>query len=60
MSDLPSELTFEEIEIGLTKKFNIPIVPIFIEREEALRFRMKVYEPIHFSDKETIESWVGY
>ena len=44
------------IPAQLTKKFNIPIVPIFIEREEALRFRMKVYEPIHFSDKETIES----
>ena len=44
------------IPAQLIKKFNIPIVPIFIERREALKFRMKVYEPINFSDNETIES----
>ena len=44
------------IPAQLIKKFNIPIVPIFIERQEALKFRMKVYEPIHFSSNETIES----
>ena len=44
------------IPAQFTKKFDIPIVPIFIERQEALKFRMKVYEPIHFSGKETIES----
>jgi len=44
------------IPAQLTKKFNIPIVPIFIERQEALKFRMKVYEPINFSDNETLES----
>ena len=44
------------IPAQLAKKFNIPIVPIFIERQEALKFKMKVYEPIHFSENETIES----
>jgi len=44
------------IPAQLTKKFNIPIVPIFIERQEALKFKMKVYEPINFSDNETIEN----
>jgi len=44
------------IPAQLTKKFNIPIVPIFIERQKSLNFKMKVYEPIHFSDNETMES----
>jgi len=44
------------IPAQLTKKFNMPIVPIFIKRQEALKFKMKVYEPIQFSDNETIES----
>ena len=44
------------IPAQLTKKFNIPIVPIFIERQQSLKFKMKVYEPIHFSDNETMES----
>ena len=44
------------IPAQLTRKFNIPIVPIFIERQEALKFRMKVYEPINFSDNDTMES----
>ena len=44
------------IPAQLTKKFNIPIVPIFIERQQSLKFKMKVYEPIHFSDNETIEN----
>jgi len=44
------------IPAQLTKKFNIPIVPIFIERQKSLKFKMKVYEPINFSDNETMES----
>ena len=44
------------IPAQFNKKFDIPIVPIFIERQEALKFRMKVYKPIHFSSNETIES----
>ena len=44
------------IPAQLTKKFNIPIVPIFIERQDSLKFKMKVNEPIYFSDNETMEN----
>ena len=44
------------IPAQLVKKFNIPIVPIFIQRYEGLNFRMKVYDPINFSKTESIES----
>ena len=40
----------------LIKKFNIPVVPIFIQRYEGLNFKMKVFNPIHFSKEESIES----
>ena len=44
------------IPAQLAKKFNIPIVPIFIERQKSLKFKMKVFEPIYFTDNETMES----
>ena len=44
------------IPAQLVKKFDIPIVPIFIQRYEGLNFRMKVYDPINFSKTESIES----
>jgi KDO2-lipid IV(A) lauroyltransferase len=40
----------------LVKKFNIPVVPIFIERYEGIKFKMKVFKPVHFSVEDTIEN----
>ena len=40
----------------LVKKFNIPVVPIFIERYEGIKFKMKVFKPVHFSVDDTIEN----
>ncbi len=34
----------------------MPVVPIFIERYEGIKFKMKVHKPIHFSNKDTIEN----
>tara|TARA_Y100000022_G_scaffold27123_1_gene20630 strand:- start:153 stop:1013 length:861 start_codon:yes stop_codon:yes gene_type:complete len=44
------------IPAQLVKKFDIPVVPIFIERYEDLQFKMRVFEPINFSKEESIES----
>ena len=44
------------IPAQLIKKFNMPVVPIFIERYEGIKFKMKVHKPIHFSNKDTIEN----
>ena len=44
------------IPAQLVKKFDIPVVPIFIERYEDLQFKMRVFEPINFSKEETIEN----
>ncbi len=43
------------IPAQLSKKFGISIVPIFIERYENLKFRMKVYDPLSFSNEDSIE-----
>ena len=40
----------------LVKKFNIPVVPIFIERYEGIKFKMKVFKPVHFSPEDSIEN----
>ena len=44
------------IPAQLIKKFNMPVVPIFIERYEGIKFKMKVHKPIHFSNEDTIEN----
>jgi Kdo2-lipid IVA lauroyltransferase/acyltransferase len=44
------------IPAQLIKKFSIPVVPIFIERYEGLKFKIKVYKPINFSNEDTIEN----
>ena len=38
------------------KKFNIPVVPIFIERYEGIKFKMKIFKPVHFSVEDSIEN----
>ena len=42
------------IPAQLIKKFEIPVVPIFIERYEGIKFKMKVFEPINFSKEDSI------
>ncbi len=43
------------IPAQLVKKFKIPVVPIFIERFENTKFKMTVYDPINFSDTQSVE-----
>ena len=43
------------IPAQLVKKFNIPVVPIFIERFDGIKFRMKVHKPIYFPDKSSVD-----
>ena len=40
----------------LVKKFNIPVVPIFIERYEGIKFKIKIFKPVHFSVEDSIEN----
>ena len=42
------------IPAQLVKKFNIPVVPIFIERYEDVKFKMTVFKPIKFDENQTI------
>ena len=48
MSDLPSELTFEEIEIGLTKKFDITITQSMVNDFAKLSGD---FNPLHVDDE---------
>jgi KDO2-lipid IV(A) lauroyltransferase len=43
------------IPAQLVKKFNIPVVPIFIERFDGIKFKMKVQKPIYFPDDCSID-----
>ena len=43
------------IPAQLVKKFNIPIVPVYIERVENIRFKITISEPIGFSKNTPIE-----
>ena len=40
------------IPAQLVKKFNIPVVPVFIERIDNIKFKMTVYNPISFSEND--------
>ena len=43
------------IPAQLVKKFNTPVVPIFIERFDNIKFKMIVHKPLIFSDNVSIE-----
>ena len=43
------------IPAQLVKKFNMPVVPIFIERFDGIKFKMKVQKPIYFPDDNSID-----
>tara|TARA_B110000027_G_C16114731_1_gene299561 strand:+ start:2183 stop:3043 length:861 start_codon:yes stop_codon:yes gene_type:complete len=44
------------IPAQFVKKFNCKIVPIYIERIEDINFRLTIYEPLEYSNEESIES----
>ena len=44
------------IPAQLVKKFNIPIVPVYIERTEGIKFKIIISPPINFSENSTIQS----
>ncbi len=44
------------IPAQLVKKFNIPIVPVYIERIKDLNFKISINEPINFSKEDSIEN----
>jgi KDO2-lipid IV(A) lauroyltransferase len=41
------------IPAQLVKKYNYPIVPLFIERFESTKFKITIQKPIYFSKKDT-------
>ena len=44
------------IPAQLVKKFDIPIVPIFIERFDEIKFRIKIQKPVYFSKNNSTDS----
>ena len=44
------------IPAQLIKKFNIPIVPVYIERLKNIKFKIVIHEPINFEDNATTEN----
>ena len=43
------------IPAQLTKKFNLPIIPSYIERIKDIEFKIKIMEPLNFSGDKTVE-----
>ena len=43
------------IPAQLVKKFSTPVVPIFIERFDHIKFKMKVHKPLNFLDSDSTE-----
>ncbi len=44
------------IPAQLVKKFDIPIVPIFIERFDEIKFKIKIQKPVYFSKNNSTDS----
>ena len=44
------------IPAQLVKKFNMPVVPVFIERFENINFKINFHKPIYFNNNETTEN----
>ena len=44
------------IPAQLVKKFNIPVVPVYIERVKDINFKIIINDPIKFSGNDTVES----
>ena len=50
------EASTTTIPAQFVKKFNAKIVPIYIERIQLNKFKIKIYDPIGFKDKDTLSS----
>ena len=44
------------IPAQLVKRFNIPIVPVYIERYKDINFKISIVKPINFSKEETVQN----
>ena len=44
------------IPAQLVRKFNIPVVPVYIERIKDLNFKISINNPINFSKEESVEN----
>ena len=44
------------IPAQLVKKFNIPVVPVYIERVKGINYKIIINDPIKFSENDTVES----
>ena len=44
------------IPAQLVKKFNIPVVPVYIERTGGLKFKISINEPVSFPQSSSVES----
>ena len=43
------------IPAQLVKKFNMPIIPVYIERLNGLKFKIKICKPLYFEEKSSIQ-----
>ena len=44
------------IPAQLVRKFDMPVVPVFIERIKGINFKITIQKPIKFSKKESVQS----
>ena len=44
------------IPAQLVKKFNIPVVPVYIERKSGIKFKIIIHKAINFSEEKSISS----
>ena len=44
------------IPAQLVKKFNIPVVPVYIERTGGLKFKISINEPIYFTNDTSVKN----
>ncbi len=44
------------IPAQLVRKFDIPVVPVYIERIKGINFKIIIHKPIKFSKKESVQS----
>ena len=40
----------------LVKKFNMPIIPVHIERFDNVNFKIKIHKPIYYASETSVES----
>ena len=43
------------IPAQLVKKFNMPIIPVHIERLNGLKFKIKIFKPLYFEENSSIQ-----